>query len=66
MAGYAWTWGAELSASIEAEDEIDGGLKTILLTAVEPAPDDRYQSVQDLRAALAVYLESIWPGRSWT
>ena len=66
LAGYGWTWGAELPASIEADAEIDGGLKTILLTAVDRDPDKRYQSVQDLFTALAAYLESIWPGRSWT
>ena len=64
IAGYEWTWGAELAASIEADAEVDGGLKTILLTAVEQAPDKRYQSVQDLYVALAAYLESIWPGRA--
>jgi serine/threonine protein kinase len=64
-AGYGWTWDAELSACIEADSELDGDLKTILLTAVELEPDRRYQSIQDMHAALAGYLESIWPGRSW-
>lgn len=66
LAGYGWTWGAELPASIEADAEMDDGLKTILLTAAAGDPDKRYQSMQDLFAALAAYLESIWPGRSWT
>ena len=66
LAGYGWTWGAELPASIEADAEMDDGLKTILLTAADGDPDKRYQSMQDLFAALAAYLESIWPGRSWT
>jgi len=65
IAGYGWTWGAELLASIEADAEIDAGLTTILLTAVEPDADRRYQSIQEMYAALAAYLESIWPGRSW-
>ena len=64
--GHRRPWGAELPASIEADAEIDNGLKTILLTAVAADADQRYQSVQDLFAALAAYLESIWPGRSWT
>ena len=64
IAGYGWTWHAELSASIEADAEIDADLKTILLTAVERDADRRYQSIQEMSAALAAYLESIWPGRS--
>jgi hypothetical protein len=31
---------------------------------VEREAERRYQSVQELRSALADYLESIWPGRS--
>jgi serine/threonine protein kinase len=65
IAGYGWTWGGELSASIEADSELDSDLTTILLTAVGLDPDRRYQSVQDMHASLAAYLESIWPGRSW-
>jgi serine/threonine protein kinase len=64
IAGYGWTWDGELSRRIEADAEIDGELKTILLTAVEPEADRRYQSIQDMSAVLAAYLESIWPGRS--
>ena len=65
LAGYEWTWHPELSASIEADAELDGDLKTILLTATELDTDKRYQTMQDMYAALAAYLESIWPGRSW-
>ena len=64
IAGYGWTWG-ELSPGIAADEEIDADLKSILLSAVEHDADKRYQSVQDMHAALSVYLESIWPGRSW-
>ena len=64
IAGYGWTWDAKLSRDISADAEIDEELKTILLTAVERQVDSRYQSVQELRAALVGYLESIWPGRS--
>ena len=65
IAGYAWTWDAKLSRDITADAEIDDDLKRILLMAVERDAGRRYQSVWDLRAALAGYLESIWPERSW-
>jgi serine/threonine protein kinase len=64
IAGYGWTWDAELLPRIEADAEIDADLRTILLTAVERDPARRYQSIQQMHAALAAYLESIWPGRS--
>jgi serine/threonine protein kinase len=63
-AGYGWTWDGELSACIEADGTLDGALKTILLVAVDREADRRYQSTQAMHAALAAYLESIWPGRS--
>ena len=65
IAGYGWTWDAALSSSVEADAELDDGLKTILLKAVEPAADGRYQSIEGMHAALAAYLESIWPRQSW-
>jgi serine/threonine protein kinase len=65
IAGYGWTWNAETSATIEADAQIDADLRTILLTAVEQEADRRYQSIEAMSAALAAYLESIWPGRSW-
>jgi serine/threonine protein kinase len=65
IAGYGWTWDAKLSRDITADAAIDDELERILLMAVERDVDRRYQSVRDLRAALAGYLESIWPGRSW-
>ena len=64
IAGYEWTWHAELAASIEADAEIDADLRTILMTAVERDADRRYQSMEKMYGALAAYLESIWPGRS--
>jgi serine/threonine protein kinase len=66
IAGYGWTWDTEVAAGIEADAEIDSDLRTILLTAVQRDPESRYQSVEEMSAALAVYLESIWPGRSWS
>ena len=65
IAGYGWTWDAELSPRIEADGEIDVELKEVLLTAVERDPDRRYPSIHEMHAALAAYLESIWPARSW-
>ena len=65
IAGYGWTWDAGMPARIEADAEVDADLRTILLTAVERDADRRYQSIEELSAALAAYLESIWPGRSW-
>lgn len=65
IAGYEWTWSTELRAAIEAERDLDAGLATILLTAVDQDPGRRYQSIEAMDAALAAYLESIWPGRAW-
>jgi serine/threonine protein kinase len=64
IAGYGWTWEGVLSSHLVADTELDEDIRTILRTAVAREPDARYQSVEELRAALAVYLESIWPGRS--
>jgi serine/threonine protein kinase len=66
LSGYGWTWDAQLPASIEADAGIDADLRAILLTAVERDVDRRYQSIKAMDTALAAYLESIWPGRSWT
>jgi serine/threonine protein kinase len=66
IAGYGWTWASEAPAGIAADQEIDADLRTILLTAVEPDVDRRYQSIGEMSSAVAAYLESIWPGRSWT
>jgi serine/threonine protein kinase len=64
VAGYGWSWETEFVTRIDADTAIDRELKTILLTALKPDPDERYQSVQEMAAALADYLESIWPGRA--
>jgi serine/threonine protein kinase len=64
IAGYEWTWDADLSARIAADADIDADLVAILHTAVDRDRDRRYQSVRDMCAAIAAYLESIWPGRS--
>ncbi len=51
------------AARIAADSEIDADLAAILLVAVDRDRGKRHQSMQDLCAALAAYLESIWPGR---
>ena len=65
LAGYQWTWEAEVGACVEADRELDPEIKEILCKAVDPDPDRRYPSIQEFHAALAGYLERIWPGRSW-
>ena len=55
-------WASEQGILLFAE--IDGDLKTILLTAVHQEPDRRYPSAPAMHGAIAAYLESIWPGRS--
>ena len=64
IAGYGWTWEGELATHIAADAEIDADIRAILLTAVARDVDMRYETIDDMRAALAAYLESIWPGRS--
>jgi hypothetical protein len=56
--------GNELSPRVEADTDLDGELKTILLTAVSRDVDRRYPSIEDMSAVMGGYLESIWPGRS--
>ena len=66
IAGYGWALDTEPSSRIEADTVIDADLRTLLQTAVESDADRRYQSIEEMSAALGAYLESIWPGRSWT
>jgi serine/threonine-protein kinase len=65
LAGFGWTWGGEVGASVGADRDLDPDLKSILLSAVDQDPARRYPSIEAFRAALAAYLEHIWPGRSW-
>jgi serine/threonine protein kinase len=65
MAGYAWTWAADVGRCVDADPDVAPGLKEILLTAVDADPVRRYSSSLELHAALAAYVERIWPGRSW-
>jgi serine/threonine protein kinase len=63
IAGSGWAWESELQSRIGADAEIDDDLRSILLTATERDPGRRYGSIEEMHAALAAYLESIWPGR---
>jgi serine/threonine protein kinase len=65
MAGYEWSWGAEIGRTIEADADLPPDLKGILATAVAADPDQRFPTVVEFRRALSAYLERIWPGRSW-
>lgn len=65
LASYHWTWGSDVNTSLIENRDLDRELKDILLIAVNPDPDKRYPSVHECHDALAVYLERIWPGRSW-
>jgi serine/threonine protein kinase len=63
LAGYDWTWTADVRRSVRADSEVAPELKEILLTAVDAEPDRRYSSVVEFRAALTGYFEHTWPGR---
>ena len=56
LAGYEWTWRAEVRQCVAADAEVAPELKAILLTAVHPDPDRRYASIVEWRAALDAYL----------
>jgi serine/threonine protein kinase len=65
LAGFDWTWHSNVGTAIERDRELDPELAGILRSAVASDPQDRYRSIQELRDAVAAYLERIWPGRSW-
>jgi len=65
LTGFGWTWNGDALASVQADQELDPELRTILSSAVDPEPDRRPGSAQAFHDALGGYLESIWPGRSW-
>jgi serine/threonine protein kinase len=65
LAGFAWTWSAEVGTSIDGDSELDADLKAILLKAVHLDPAGRYPSAQAFHTDVSAYLEAIWPGRSW-
>jgi serine/threonine protein kinase len=63
LAGYDWTWAADIGRSVRADPEVAPELKEILLTSVDADPEKRHSSVVEFRAALAAYFERTWPGR---
>jgi serine/threonine protein kinase len=63
LAGYDWTWSADVARSVRADPEVATELKEILLTSVDADRDKRYSSVVEFRSALAGYFERTWPGR---
>jgi serine/threonine protein kinase len=65
LAGHEWAWANDVARCVDADPEVAPGLKEILLTAVDADPDRRFASIVEMRAALAEYLERIWPGRLW-
>jgi serine/threonine protein kinase len=64
LAGYEWTWKAEVGQCVDADRDVDQDLKRILLHAVDPDPDSRYPSMEAFYTDLAAHLERIWPGRN--
>lgn len=65
LEGYKWPASGEMRTRIETDPNLDPQLRNILLCAVAPGPDERQPSAADFAAALAAYLERIWPGRTW-
>lgn len=65
LAGYNWTWSADIGTCVKGDLDLDPALRDILLSAVDRKPRRRYASVERFRDALGGYLEQIWPGRSW-
>jgi serine/threonine protein kinase len=56
LAGYEWTWRADVWTCVEDDTELAPELRDILLKAVRPDPDRRYRSVVEWQAALDEYL----------
>jgi serine/threonine protein kinase len=65
LTGFGWTWNGDALASVQADQQLDRELQTILSSAVAPEPGRRFASMQAFRDAVGSYLEGIWPGRSW-
>jgi serine/threonine protein kinase len=63
LAGYAWTWQADVARCVADDQVIDPDLREVLLNAVDPLPDHRYPSMKEFHSHLAAHLERIWPGR---
>ena len=65
LTGFGWTWNGDALTSVQADQELDPELRTILSSAVDPEPRRRFASMQAFHDAVGGHLESIWPGRSW-
>lgn len=65
LTGFGWTSEGEADRCVAQDRELDPELRAALQAAVAVDPDDRCPSVAAFHEALAVYLERIWPGRSW-
>jgi serine/threonine protein kinase len=61
LAGYEWTWKADVGQCVSTDRDLDLDLKRILLQAVDPDPDNRYPSMEDFHANLAAHLDTIGP-----
>jgi serine/threonine protein kinase len=57
LAGYRWTWDNDVWTCVKGDNDIDRDLKRIVLKAVDPSSDNRYRSMDEFRADLAVRLE---------
>jgi serine/threonine protein kinase len=63
LAGYTWTWAADVGKCVAADQEVHPDLKSILLRAVDANPENRYPTIDEFRAGLEGHLERIWPAR---
>jgi len=61
LAGYEWTWKADVGQCAQADRNVDPDLKRIVLQAVDPSPDNRYRSMEAFHAVLAAHLDGIFP-----
>jgi serine/threonine protein kinase len=61
LAGYEWTWKADVGQCAQADRNVDPDLKRIVLQAVDPSPDNRYPSMEAFHADLAAHLDGIFP-----
>lgn len=65
IAGFGWTWQADVGTSVARDTELDAPLRAILRRAVHRDRARRYSTMTAFADALTEYLEGIWPGRSW-
>jgi serine/threonine protein kinase len=63
LAGFHWTWEGEAWTMAAADRDLEADIKRVVLHAVDPDPDKRFQSMNDFHSSLRAFLEHIWPGR---